>query len=107
MSKQNNFAERLVSERKRLNLGQKDVVNATNVTQATLSRYENGERVPTIDFLADLSAVGFDALYILNGEKSEISEGGLTPQEADLVELFRESRDKIGLLKMIRAYNAQ
>lgn len=103
----NVFAERLVFERKRLGLGQKDVVQATGVTQATLSRYENGDRTPTIDFLAALQLVGYDVMYVLNGKQQTVANSELAPHEVEWVNIYRDSHDKTGLLKLAKAYAMQ
>lgn len=61
------LAERLRAERSRLKLNQAAFAEAGGVSRVTQVGYEAGTSVPSIAYLARLSAVGADAGYILCG----------------------------------------
>ncbi len=62
--------DRLKNERIRLNLSQKDIADAIDVTSKTVGRWERDDAIPS-DKLALLVGLGFDALYILTGKQPE------------------------------------
>ena len=62
--------DRLKNERIRLNLSQKDIADAVDVTSKTVGRWERDDAIPS-DKLALLVGLGFDALYILTGKQRE------------------------------------
>ncbi|WP_019519357.1 helix-turn-helix domain-containing protein [Faucicola boevrei] len=112
MSFVNNFSmeiigNRLVDERKRLGLTQAQASSQAGITQTTYSRYENGERVPTLQAILGFYNMGFDVIYLLTGER-EPSDGEviLTSHEQDWLALYRESKDKNSLMKLAKAFNS-
>ena len=102
------FGERLVAERERLGLTQSDVVKKTpNITQVTLSRYENGTRVPTLQACTDFYNIGYDLMYLVSGEQTatgDINDTALTPNERQWLGLYRSSRDSGTLLRLVEAF---
>ncbi len=64
------FAEKLKSARKKMGFTQKDVALETGIPQSTISKYENKELEPSIEFLgmlADLYEVSADWLIGTKG----------------------------------------
>lgn len=108
----NNFSmadvgHRLKLERERLNLTQLQASSQAGITQTTYSRYENGERVPTLQAILGFYNMGFDVIFLLTGER-EPSGGGvdLTSHEQDWLELYRSAKDKTVLFKLAKAFNS-
>lgn len=108
----NNFSmtdvgHRLKLERERLNLTQLQASSQAGITQTTYSRYENGERVPTLQAILGFYNMGFDVIFLLTGER-EPSGGGvdLTSHEQDWLELYRSAKDKTVLFKLVQAFNS-
>ena len=66
------IAERITKARKELGLNQKELAKKANLTEANLSRYENGLREPksaVLARLADALEVSTDYLVGLTDEK--------------------------------------
>lgn len=63
------FAERLRSERERLDLTQPQVAEITGVTKKSVGVYEAGKVSPPCDFIEKLIPYGFNYKYIMTGEK--------------------------------------
>lgn len=99
------IAQRLVAERKRLGLQQEEVRNALDVSYATMSRYENGHRMPEADKIARMAQLGFDVGYVLTGQRPTLCTSDLTGDEQAWVELYRLTSDKTGLSKLAHAYS--
>ena len=57
----------LKSERERLGLTQEEIASKCGVSKRTYIYYEQGERVPNTDFLAALTQIGGDVMYVLSG----------------------------------------
>lgn len=55
-------------------------------TRQSQAKYEKGLQTPSAAYLAAIATVGADVLYILTGERSDTA---LTPDERQLLELFR------------------
>ena len=75
------IAERITKARKELGLNQKELAKKANLTEANLSRYENGIREPksaVLARLADALEVSTDYLVVLTDEKNYDS-GPLDP----------------------------
>lgn len=51
--------------------------------------YESGERLPDAAYLTALAAQGGDVLYVLTGQHAGPTQEPLTPDERDLLALFR------------------
>ncbi|MBS6164176.1 MAG: helix-turn-helix transcriptional regulator, partial [Clostridiales bacterium] len=70
MSKE--FGERLLSLLKKQGITQKQLADRLNTTEATLSRYVNGDREPKADMLANIAtALNTTSDYLLGIEKSD------------------------------------
>ena len=64
-----NLAERLKFFRESLGLTQEEFAKKLNTTQAVISNYERGARVPTADFLNRLTEIfHLDINWLLTGE---------------------------------------
>lgn len=94
----NNVFLRLKNERLRLNLGQSDIANATDVSLKTVQRWEKEIAIPS-DKLALLAKFGADVQYIITGQRSSTV---LPSDEAFMLEKIRqassETRNKILML---------
>lgn len=82
------IGERLREERERLGLSQAQFAATGGVQKRAQINYEADERSPDAQYLAAVSSIGADVLYILIGERSK---GAATREEARLLELFRAS----------------
>lgn len=100
------IAQRLVAERKRLGLQQEEVRRALDVSYATMSRYENGHRMPEADKIARMAQLGFDIGYVLTGQRPALCNSDLTSDEQAWIELYRLTNDKAGLSKLAHAYSS-
>lgn len=70
MSKE--FGERLLSLLQKQGITQKQLADRVNTTEATLSRYVNGEREPKADMLANIAtALNTTSDYLLGIEKKD------------------------------------
>lgn len=78
------FNKRLKEERKRLGLKQDEICTVTGVSRNTQSRYELGDRFPDIKYLAAISDLGVDILYVITGRKDNFNS-----DELELLSLFR------------------
>ncbi|WP_440053351.1 helix-turn-helix domain-containing protein [Pseudoalteromonas sp. T1lg65] len=65
---------RLIEERERLGLQQKQVFDSIKVSKSTYYRWESGTPMPS-DKLAELVELGFDVNYIITGKRS-LSQNG-------------------------------
>ena len=69
------FPNRLKSFRESLNLNQQDFADSLNTTQAVISRYEQGTRSPTVDFLFKLLQLyQTDVNWLLTGREGSFSK---------------------------------
>lgn len=89
---------RLKNERLRLNLGQSDIANATDVSLKTVQRWEKEIAIPS-DKLAVLANFGIDIQYVITGQRSSAA---LSLDEAFILDKIRqaslETRNKILML---------
>lgn len=105
------FGERLRAERERLGLGQQELAEKCGVTMRSQRNYEKDERQPDATYLAALTALGGDVLYVLTGTRSPMmtdrsyvamsqhmanlgdsvtqGEAGLPPDEQLVLEAYR------------------
>lgn len=83
------IAERLVSERKRLNLKQQDVYDYLGMGSATLSRYENGKRSLELTTAYQLHTLGYDMHYVLTGERCNTTNFELSDDESQWLDMYR------------------
>ncbi len=66
------IGERIYSLRQELDIKQKELAEKVGITEATLSRYENGKRTPGSDIAAKLAqALGVTADYLLGNDESK------------------------------------
>ncbi len=65
------IGERLKSERLRLGLSQARVGSIGGVEVNAQGRYENGIRYPRADYLAAISGLGIDVLFVITGRRSQ------------------------------------
>lgn len=85
--------EALKELRRQKKISQGKLAEDLHVTQATVSRWETGEMLPTIDYLNELShyfSVSID--YLLGNEQKKklvTKNDELSQEEKRLIELFR------------------
>ena len=88
------FSERLRELRAKLNLTQKDFASRVNITPATLSSYESGQKKPTIQTAAQIATeynISLDWLCGISNEKEGKTEKPtLVPLLKNLSFLFSE-----------------
>jgi len=85
MNKQ--ISSRLWEERKRLNFrNQRELAERLGVSPSSVHNYEAGKRSPDAIYLAKLTEIGADVLYILKGKRETNT---LSDDEAMLVRLYR------------------
>lgn len=66
------FSERLLAERKRLELTQDQMAEIAGVSKSAYCNYEGTgtkDRIPDLEFLNNLSKAGVDPLYVLTGNR--------------------------------------
>lgn len=63
----NGVGMRLKRERLRLGLSQREFGETGGIEANTQGKYENDKRLPRADYLAAISAMGVDVLYVLTG----------------------------------------
>lgn len=92
------FARRLREERKRLGMSQKEFGAVGGVRIASQYLYEKGERTPSAEYLARVSAAGADFDYLVTGERSAQTGGNLWVHPEALVKILilvdRRCRDR-------------
>lgn len=95
----------LVLLRKRRKMSQKALAEQFNVSQNTVSRWENGDRqidLVTLKELADFFNVSID--YLLGVEDKNCSDKSLPKDSAELLNLFSKMDDKFKLRLLGAAY---
>ena len=65
------IAKRISIERKRLGMSQDFLTESIGIRQKTQSAIENGKNSPSLNYLYQLSQLGFDVQYIITGVKSK------------------------------------
>ncbi len=94
------FAERLTSERKRLELTQAQFAEACGGKSASQYLYEKGERTPNAEYLLKASSLGVRISYLFDGDKDTLNSSSLTTVE--LGKIYKQcddkSRDSLGRL---------
>ena len=82
------FPNRLKSYRESLDLNQQDFADSLNTTQAVISRYEQGTRSPTVDFLFKLLQVyQTDVNWLLTGRDDEFSKARIEKKKNEYEKL--------------------
>lgn len=82
------IGNRLKEERKRLGYNQEDFAAVAGITRRPYAEWEASKTFPNAEQLAALSSVGADVQYIVTGARSEMA---LTPDERELLRLFRDA----------------
>lgn len=106
---------RLREERERLGMNQDGFAAAGGVGKRALIHYEKNERSPDATFLAAVSAVGADVLYILTGQRqgglppmsmSQLQGEILAPDEKAVLENYRHAPDgvKVGVKTTLETF---
>lgn len=72
---EDSIATRLRLERTRLKLSQAQLAAAGGVSTPSQIGYEQGNRMPVIDYLQGVMAVGVDAGFILTGVPKRVASG--------------------------------
>ena len=85
------LGERLLEERERLGLSQPALAEVCGVTMRSQRNYEKDERQPDATYLAALTTTGADVLYVLTGTRSFAPPPALKPDEAALLDNYRNS----------------
>lgn len=94
------IGERLKMAREDLGFSQKDLAEKCGVTMRSQRNYEKGERQPDAAYLAALAALGADVLYVLTGQRSQVTETELKPDEEALLDNYRHtSKDQQAIIK--------
>jgi len=62
---------RISVERKRLDMSQDTIASLVECTQITQSRIETGKNSPSLNYLYELSQLGFDVQFIITGTRSK------------------------------------
>lgn len=83
---------RLKDEREKTKITQQDVAAALDVSLKTVTRWEKSIPIPS-DKLGALMGLGFDAYYVLTGQRSPKAES-LTAREACMLENYRALADE-------------
>ena len=100
------ISKRLALERERLGLDQTDIRDKLNIALATISRYENAKRLPDLGIAKELSELGYDMAYVITGKRLNESAGDLTDDEMQLLELYRHSKRRTELVRLMKAYES-
>ena len=89
------IAERITKSRKELGLNQKELAKKANLTEANLSRYENGIREPKSARLADALEVSTDYLVGLTDEKTYDSYDVSKKDEDDILLALKDLESRL------------
>lgn len=87
-----NIGKRLREVREMMGMSQSEFAaiaekcGVPGTTRQSQAKYEKGLQTPSAAYLSAIATVGADVLYILTGEHSDTA---LTPDERQLLELFR------------------
>lgn len=100
------ISKRLALERERLGLEQADIRDKLNIALATISRYENAKRLPDLGIAKELSELGYDMTYVITGKRLDESASDLTDDEMQVLELYRHSKRRAELMRLMKAYDA-
>ncbi|MDR5803432.1 helix-turn-helix transcriptional regulator [Caballeronia sp. LZ001] len=89
-----NFFVRLKEERERLGMSQQGIADACGVSLRSQQNYEKGERSPDAEYLAALTTVGADVIYVLTGKRPESSVSTLSPRAKALLDNYEHSSEE-------------
>jgi len=73
VTRMDNLGERIRLERERLGLSQTEVGEVGGVKKNAQHNYETGKRQPDAAYLAAISKIGVDVLYVLTGVRADPS----------------------------------
>jgi transcriptional regulator with XRE-family HTH domain len=95
---------RLREERKAKGLDQQKIADALGVNIKTVGRWEKNIAIPS-DKLAALQSFGVDVYYVVTGQHAPVVANGLSSDEAELVEHYRQlpDGDRLHTHKMVTA----
>ena len=88
---QKDIGNRLKEESERIGLSQEAFGELGGVKKLAQLKYEKGERAPDTTYLAALSVMGVDILYVLTGQRT-LQPGGMvvkSEEEKKLIENYR------------------
>ncbi|MEE3507781.1 helix-turn-helix transcriptional regulator [Pseudomonas sp. 10C3] len=85
---------RLKSERIRLNLTQRRLADIGGIQANAQGKYENGDRCPRADYLAKISSVGIDVLYVITGHYTP----PLNPSKSTTLSSIDDFRARVSVL---------
>lgn len=103
-ARMNGIGPRLREERERLGMTQRVFGDIGGVEPNAQGRYESGERMPRVDYLAAVAARGVDAQYVLNGVRTPLPLHGLSAQESDVLSALRRmaEADKVAIFHLLK-----
>lgn len=81
------FGERFFEERRRLQLNQAELAEATGISKRALGSYEREERSPDAEQLLKLNEAGMDIYYVLIGQRVSASLE-LNPMQRSVLDDF-------------------
>ena len=91
------ISDRLREQRDALGLSQQALADKCNISARSQRNYESGERLPDAAYLAALTVIGADVLYILTGQRSQpvAPTAGLSKEEIALLDNYKHA-DELG-----------
>lgn len=89
------ISDRLREQREALGLSQQVLADKCNISARSQRNYESGERLPDAAYLAALTVIGADVLYILTGQRNAPVAPTLSRRAAALLDNY-EHTDESG-----------
>lgn len=83
------IGKRVREERERIGMTQEDFGKVGGVRRATQYLYEQGDRTPSMEYLARIVAAGADMNYLVTGERVRTSESRWTIDKNALAAAYR------------------
>lgn len=98
------IGDRLLEERRRLDLNQTEMGKLGGVAYGTYANYELNKRFPDAECLAKLYAAGVDVLYVISGVRNVAT---LSNRDSVLLEQFHQmdTRAQRATLALMQTYN--
>lgn len=84
------FNDRLLEERKRLDLTQAEFAEKAGIVRETQLKYEKGTRTPSVDYLTAIALMDVDVQYLLTGIRTMKD---FTQDELSLIDNYRQSTE--------------
>ncbi len=84
----------MIEERERLGFGQAEFAALAGLTDRSQRMYEKGERQPDTKYLLAIAGAGADIVYILTGQRLDLSGRTLTVEEASLLDNYRAADER-------------